>query len=40
MGVCTSKRIDFAERILTSFGLRAHFAFVSGPWELEDLAGE
>lgn len=30
MGVCTSKRVDFAERILTMFGLRSHFRFVSG----------
>ncbi|MEO7107651.1 MAG: HAD hydrolase-like protein [Rhodoferax sp.] len=30
MGVCTSKRVDFAEKILTMFGLRAHFGFVSG----------
>ena len=30
MGVCTSKRVDFAERILSMFGLRDYFAFVSG----------
>ncbi len=30
MGVCTSKRVDFAERILTLFELRSYFAFVSG----------
>jgi phosphoglycolate phosphatase len=30
LGLCTSKRVDFAERILTMFGLRGHFAFVSG----------
>ena len=30
MGVCTGKRADFAERILTMFGLRDHFAFVRG----------
>ena len=30
MGVCTSKRVDFAERILQMFGLRHHFSFVSG----------
>jgi phosphoglycolate phosphatase len=30
MGVCTSKRQDFAERILEMFGLRSHFRFVSG----------
>jgi len=30
MGVCTTKRKDFAERILTLFGLRSYFAFVCG----------
>ena len=30
LGVCTSKRVDFAERILELFRLREHFAFVSG----------
>jgi len=30
MGVCTSKRVDFAEQILALFDLRAHFGFVSG----------
>ena len=30
MGVCTSKRADFAEKILAMFGLRDLFAFVSG----------
>lgn len=30
LGVCTSKRVDFAERILDRFDLRAHFRFVSG----------
>jgi phosphoglycolate phosphatase len=30
LAVCTSKRADFAERILQMFGLRAHFRFVSG----------
>jgi phosphoglycolate phosphatase len=30
MGICTSKRSDFAERILDMFGLRQHFQFVSG----------
>ena len=30
MAVCTSKRADFAERILDRFGLRGHFAFVDG----------
>ena len=30
MGICTSKRVDFAEKILRMFGLRAHFRFVNG----------
>ena len=30
LGICTSKRADFAERILDHFGIRHHFAFVSG----------
>jgi phosphoglycolate phosphatase len=30
MGVCTSKRREFAERILELFGLRHHFTFVNG----------
>ena len=30
LGLCTSKRADFAERILQLFGLRELFAFVSG----------
>lgn len=30
MGVCTSKRADFAEQILLLFGLRSHFRFVNG----------
>ena len=30
LGICTSKRADFAERILAHFGIRHHFAFVSG----------
>lgn len=30
LGVCTSKRVDFAEQILNMFGLRSHFRFVSG----------
>jgi phosphoglycolate phosphatase len=30
MGVCTTKRADFAERILELFDLRRHFEFVSG----------
>ncbi|UTV26753.1 HAD hydrolase-like protein [Photobacterium atrarenae] len=29
-GVCTSKRADFAEKILEMFGLREQFEFVSG----------
>lgn len=29
-GLCTSKRVDFAEAILRMFGLREHFAFVNG----------
>lgn len=29
-GLCTSKRVDFAESILRMFGLRHHFAFLSG----------
>jgi phosphoglycolate phosphatase len=29
MGICTSKRVDFTERILTLFQLRSYFAFVS-----------
>jgi phosphoglycolate phosphatase len=29
MGICTSKRVDFAERILALFQLRSYFAFVS-----------
>lgn len=29
MGICTSKRADFAERILTLFQLRSYFGFVS-----------
>jgi len=28
--LCTSKRVDFAEQILQLFGLRAHFAWLSG----------
>lgn len=28
--LCTSKRVDFAERILELFSLREHFCFVSG----------
>lgn len=30
MGVCTSKRGDFAEQILEMFGLKQHFNFVVG----------
>jgi phosphoglycolate phosphatase len=30
LGVCTSKRVDFAEKILEMFGLRHLFDFVSG----------
>jgi phosphoglycolate phosphatase len=30
MGICTSKRQDIAEKILTLFGIRHHFHFVSG----------
>jgi phosphoglycolate phosphatase len=30
LGVCTSKRVDFAEAILRRFGLRELFEFVSG----------
>lgn len=30
MGVCTSKRRDFAEKILEMFGLHAHFHFIDG----------
>ncbi|GAB2905014.1 HAD family hydrolase [Uliginosibacterium flavum] len=30
LAVCTSKRADFAERILDLFGLREYFRFVSG----------
>jgi phosphoglycolate phosphatase len=30
LGLCTSKRADFAEQILALFGLRELFAFVSG----------
>lgn len=29
-GLCTSKRVDFAERILKMFGLRRYFKFLSG----------
>ena len=30
LGVCTSKRVDFAKRILTLFDIRQHFEFVNG----------
>jgi phosphoglycolate phosphatase len=30
LGVCTSKRGDFAEKILELFGLRSFFSFISG----------
>ena len=30
MGVCTSKRKDFAEKILRMFGVLSHFRFVNG----------
>lgn len=30
LGVCTSKRTDFAEQVLQHFGLRDYFHFVSG----------
>ena len=30
IGLCTSKRVDFAESILRLFGLRHHFRFLSG----------
>ena len=30
LGVCTSKRVDFAERILTLFDIRDHFDLVNG----------
>ncbi|MCK5663807.1 MAG: HAD hydrolase-like protein [Thiotrichaceae bacterium] len=30
LGLCTSKRVDFAEQILTMFNLREHFDFLSG----------
>lgn len=30
MGICTTKRLEFAEKILELFGLRSHFQFVSG----------
>ncbi len=30
LGVCTSKRADFAEKILSLFGLKEYFSFVDG----------
>lgn len=30
MGVCTSKRVDYAQRIVDMFGLGQHFSFVDG----------
>lgn len=30
MGICTSKRSDFAERILGMFGILEHFSFIDG----------
>ena len=30
LGVCTSKRVDFAEQVLELFDLRSHFRFVDG----------
>jgi len=30
LGICTSKRSDFAERILSMFGLRQYFRFIDG----------
>jgi phosphoglycolate phosphatase len=30
LGVCTSKRVDFAEKILDLFGIRGLFAFIDG----------
>ena len=30
LGLCTSKRVDFAEKILELFGLTSYFSFVSG----------
>jgi phosphoglycolate phosphatase len=30
LGLCTSKRVDFAERILALFGIREYFQFVNG----------
>jgi len=30
LGVCTSKRVDMAEKVLQLFGLRSYFSFVNG----------
>ena len=30
MGICTSKRVDYAQRIVDMFGLGQHFSFVDG----------
>lgn len=30
LGLCTSKRVDFADKILRLFGLRQHFSLLSG----------
>lgn len=30
LGVCTSKRVDFAEQVLGHFSIRHHFSFVDG----------
>lgn len=47
LGVCTSKRVDFAEQILEMFGLRSLFRIVSGgeigieKWQqIESLLGQ
>jgi len=46
MGICTSKRKDFAEKILELFQIRYHFEFVNGgdvgiqKWQqIEELLG-
>ncbi len=40
LGVCTSKRLDFAEKILAMFGLLSSFKFVDGGgcWRKEKRA--
>lgn len=35
LGVCTSKRVDYAKRIIEMFGLGAHFSFVNGSAGIE-----